>query len=148
MTVFTDASTQFQASVMNQCVAGDGVTGGATRGVMLIAQTIKYDSGWSVVTDRGLSQQSNITLTWEGASNRLKVDISGMDNTFSLMPAVAAVPFDNNVSGTRQYTPVARCTDVNTIYVKFYDDSTAIGPLVTSEGNNMSFTLWMLGKSL
>jgi len=147
MPLFTDGSTLFEDSVMNQVVIGDGVTGGATRSVMLICQTIYYQAGWNIYSERGLTQESNITLNWDGVNYKLDIDISGMDNTFSQKPAVAAVAFDNNVN-PRQHTPVARCTDADTISVKFYDDDSASGPIVTAEDTKMCFTLWMFGKAL
>ena len=133
---------------MNQVCIGDGVTGGATRGVMIIAQTIRYTgAAWEVMTERGMTQQSNITLTWEGANNRLKIDLSGMDNTYAAKPMVMVTAFDDNVA-PRQFTPQARCTDADTLYVKFYDDATAIGPIETSESTGMVFSLLVIGKSL
>ena len=132
---FINGTTTLNAAVLNKLLIADG-TG---LGYACVAVWVYYDgAAWVCSSARGtVDQASNLAFNWN--TNKLEIDITGLDNPFTAAPAV----FTTLTTGSTR-NMAAHATSTDNVDVVFYDYNSATAE--TTEDTEMSFYLFMLGS--
>jgi hypothetical protein len=135
---WVDGSTGMTAGNMNRMMYG----GDGSLVLMVLAYRIYYTgAAWAVDSTRGMYDDTGVSLSWSGGSNRLEITISSLPGRdFSQKPAV--VVSATNGGATANYVPTATSNSATVTYVQFYDYAAA---LKTTESTQMDFHIILVG---